>query len=557
MFSMSLILLQARGASWLVWTVVIVLFIIGVSMIVLFSRRLKKGEQETEEDWTLAQRSLIKISEPPKQVDEKLSVESESSDQKVSAEVEQSEIEMAESQQVEAAIKPTVERESAPIDHESIRHTQAFASITEESSKEPSVDTQTFAAVEEPPAARTEILSSPTERPEPLATPPPVEPVRETRETEMLVSPQPDQTTEQTAETTPFGDEIWSEIENRLQQTAPPSEAVEVESPARAEEPVSETEAIEESVAEMDYTARVEEQAQVEPLRVEPGSRREPFEPPTIAPLESREQPPAARQTQPAIRQTAFTPAPRNVPDESKRPPETRIEQPAPHVERAPAEAAPIEVAEPAAAMPKATPRKVSGAVLGLPVDYSDQPMILGTPVRSPEDEGIGSLTSYGKTMDQEGSRWGTITLGVLVLLIVGGVAAYFYSPWFKTKFDGFIASVGRSFRAESAPAPKPEIPRAQIYPRRGEPDKNVVKARGAVINITEEPLTGLAVEVELTLNDGSVEPRTVPVEPNQLAPRQQGLYEFEYDGKLYTGYSVSKLLSDGTEIKYTIPGRR
>jgi len=553
MFSMSLILLQARGASWLVWTVVIILFVIGVSMIVFFSRRLRKGEQEPE-DWTLAQRSLITLSEPSNQVTEDLPEEVEAPGEEVAASIRQPETEAQESQRVEAVIEPADHREQSS-DQESIRHTQAFASITEPREELP-VDTQMFSAVEEPPASRTEILSSTTERDEPPALPPLAEPVRETRETEMLASPQPEPS-EQVAETTPFGDEIWSEIESRLQPSAPPSESAEVETTMQAEEPAIETEAVAESASEIDYTARVEERAAVEPLIVGSGNRREPFEPPTITPLESREHHPAARQTQPAIRQTAFTPAPRNVPAESKLPPETRVEQPAPQIEEAPAEAAPIEAAEPAAAMPKATPRTVSGAVLGLPVDYSDKPMILGTPVRRPEEEGIGSLTSYGKSMDQEGSRWGTITLGVLVLLIAGSIAAYFYSPWFKAKFDGLLASVGNSFRGGSAPAPKPELPRAQIYPRRGEPDKNMVKARGAVINITEEPLTGLAVEVELTLNDGSREPRTLAVEPNQLAPSQQGIYEFEYDGKLYTGYSVSKLLSDGTEIKYIIPGRR
>jgi hypothetical protein len=46
-------------------------------------------------------------------------------------------------------------------------------------------------------------------------------------------------------------------------------------------------------------------------------------------------------------------------------------------------------------------------------------------------------------------------------------------------------------------------------------------------------------------------------LKPNQLAPGQQAIYEFEYDGKQITGYRVSKLFSDSVEIKYITPSRR
>lgn len=548
MFSILFILLQSSGASWLVWTVVVVLFLIGVAMIVYFSRRLKKSGQETEENWTLASRSLITITEPPKAiVEEQPEEQRETSGEDVVASLERFESQMPEREAVEPVIESTPQMESAPGDQESIRQTQAFASVREETSEELPVDTQMFAAVEEPPAAHTEILSSETDLPS--AAPLPIEPAREIRQTEMLASPQPETTVEEAAETTPFSDEIWSELESHLQQPAPSSMPAQAAPPVRPEEPVLETPATQESAGEIDYTARVGERATNEPLMVGPIGRREPFEPPTIIPLASSEQPPAARQTQPAIRPTAMRPAAHDLPSESERPPDTRIGH-------APAQSA-QPTTEPASAGTKPAPRQVQGAVLGLPVDYSDQPLVLGTPVRKPEDTGVGALSNYGKQMDQEGGRWGTITMAVVVLVIAAGIAAYLYSPWFKAQFDGMLASIGRSFRSESAPAPRPEPAKAQIYPRPGQPDKNMVKARGSVINITEELLTGLAVEVNLTLNDGTTEARTVPVSPDQLAPRQQGLYEFDYDGKLYTGYSVSKLLSDGTEIRHTIPGRR
>jgi hypothetical protein len=545
MFLTLLLLLQPRGASWRVWTVVILLFIIGVAAIIYLSKRLRKNE-DNDESWTLAQRSMINISESPKTVDHELPEDqiNETPIEKVPATVEVAK------PQVPEKIKATIESTPEPLDKTNIRETQAFASIREEKREEPPADTQQLAAVKEPAVAKTEILSSVAEPQEPVVVPPPVEPVRETRETEMLVSQPSESTPHEAAETTPFGDEIWSEIESRLQPTSPASEPV--------EEPIAETEAPEEIADEIYHTAKVEDRAPVEHLRVESGTRREPFEPPTIAPLESREQPPAAaRQTKPMSRPTAFTPAPRDLPVDNKRPPETRVERPAPRVEQVPAEAARLETAEPAIAIQKAASRKASGAVLGLPVDSSDQPLILGTPARNPEEQGIGSLTNYGRSMDQEGGRWGTITLAVMVLLVVGGIAAYRYSPWFHSKIDGIVTRFVGSAQTENASAPKPEIPRAQIYPRPGEANKNMVKARGSVINITEEGLTGLAVEVNLTRSDGSTESRTVPVNPPQLAARQQGIYEFEYDGKQFTGYSVSKLTSDGTEIKFIIPGRR
>lgn len=552
MFSTLLFLLQPRGASWLVWTVVIILFVIGVAMIVYFSKRLRKGE-DADESWTLAQRSMINVSDLPKTaVQGPREEQSETPIEKASASVET--VKPQTPERIETAIKSTPEPE--PLDKINVRETQAFASIKEEQREEPPVNTQQLAAVKEPYVAQTEILSSVAEPQEPVIASPPVEPVRETRETEMLVSPHSEPIGKEATETTPFGDEIWSEIENRLQQTSPTNEPAEVETPLTVEESIARAEAPQEIADEIDRTAKVEDRASVEHLKVESGSSREPFEPPTIAPLESREQPsPGARQTQPSIRPTAFTPVPRDLPVESKRPPETRIERPAAGVEQAPAEAATLKAAEPAIAMQKTTPRKVSGAVLGLPVDSSDQPLILGTP-RSPEEEGIGSLSNYGKSTDQEGSRWGTITLAVMVLLIVGGIAAYRYSPWFHSKIDSLVTRFGGSTQTENA-APKPELPRAQIHPRPGEANKNMVKARGSVVNITEEGLTGLAVEVNLTRSDGSTESRVVPVNPAQLASRQLGIYEFEYDGKQFTGYSVSKLTSDGTEIKFIIPGRR
>jgi hypothetical protein len=69
--------------------------------------------------------------------------------------------------------------------------------------------------------------------------------------------------------------------------------------------------------------------------------------------------------------------------------------------------------------------------------------------------------------------------------------------------------------------------------------------------------MSSLAVEVTLERNDGSTEARELALKPAELAPRQQGLYEFEYDGKLYTGYTVTKLSSDSGEVKFNAPSSK
>src|SRR5205085_7004809 len=60
-----------------------------------------------------------------------------------------------------------------------------------------------------------------------------------------------------------------------------------------------------------------------------------------------------------------------------------------------------------------------AGNVLGLPMEMSRAPLVLGTPVKSREEIGLGSLTGYGR-VDKEGGRGGLIALA-LVLLVFGG----------------------------------------------------------------------------------------------------------------------------------------
>jgi hypothetical protein len=104
--------------------------------------------------------------------------------------------------------------------------------------------------------------------------------------------------------------------------------------------------------------------------------------------------------------------------------------------------------------------------------------------------------------------------------------------------------------------------PKAQVIPStRPEVNKNMVIARGAVDNISDEPLENLTVEVSLTRGSGGpAETRTVSVTPNPLPARERGIFEFEYDGKRdtgFVGYTITKLFSNGNEVRFRAPGQK
>ena len=119
---------------------------------------------------------------------------------------------------------------------------------------------------------------------------------------------------------------------------------------------------------------------------------------------------------------------------------------------------------------------------------------------------------------------------------------------------------VARARGIDPNPPPAVDQPKARVFPARNDANKNIVKARGAVDNISEETLSNLSVEVSLERGNGAPpEARKVAVNPAQLAPKQRGVFEFEYDGNRATGFSgyrIVRLVSGEGEIKFTTPGR-
>lgn len=196
------------------------------------------------------------------------------------------------------------------------------------------------------------------------------------------------------------------------------------------------------------------------------------------------------------------------------------------------------------------------GSILGLPSEYSHEPLILGAPARSENETGIGGLTHYGEDLGPKGGRAGSIALAVVVILLAGGVASYFFVPAVHTPVSNWIARVRGTDAQGTFQSSKPK---AQIIPSfRLEVNKNMVTARGAVDNISNDPLENLEIEVSLQPGgDAPPETRRIPVTPNPLPSSARGSFQFEYDGKRdtgYAGYKITKLFSNGTEIKFRAP---
>ena len=295
--------------------------------------------------------------------------------------------------------------------------------------------------------------------------------------------------------------------------------------------------------------------------RVEGPSHREPFERPTTELVSPREQggtrelhsikPPEPESKTREERGTVMLGSTSTKPPAPSEP--ARRET----LEFAAERVAPAGVVEPSISRgaPRAA-RRAPGSILGLPAEYSHEPLILGAPARSESETGIGGLTHYGEDLGPKGGRAGSIALAIVVILLAGGVASYFFVPAVRTPVSNWIARVRGTDAQGTFQSSKPK---AQIIPSfRLEVNKNIVTARGAVDNISNDPLENLEIEVSLQPGgDAPPETRRIPVTPNPLPSSARGSFQFEYDGKRdtgYAGYKITKLFSNGTEIKFRAP---
>jgi len=184
--------------------------------------------------------------------------------------------------------------------------------------------------------------------------------------------------------------------------------------------------------------------------------------------------------------------------------------------------------------------------------------LILGDVVRNSSDVGIDALSNYGKDVGPKGGRGGTIALLLVVGLLGGAVLLYLFVPSVHSKVGSLVGQVrGTDTLAAQEAAMKPKV---QIIPQYPQVNKNLVTAKGAVDNISDEQLENLSVEVSLLRGgDTPAEVRTVSVVPNLLPASQRGTFEFEYDGSRDTGfrgYKITRVLSNNTEVRFRAPGK-
>jgi hypothetical protein len=511
--------------SWVVIAAALIAFAGGVSLLIYFYRRYKRVEREPEEDWDLARRSIFVDARPAR------------------PRVEESEA--PESVETEASVAP-----EAPVVVEAPAAEEAPVQTggTREFASDLNLPSFVSAMTVEP---ETQIETATPEQPiqeKPAAAPP------EPRMTQILASPSLDRpAAEHNAapqEAAPFDEEIWAGLELVEQ---PP-----VTTGYKEPEPRS--------------VARVEQQARHQRLEQPPSgssSQRKPYEPPSIEPLTPREasatrelrsprvpaieQPDGEHREEPVARGTVRLGSASEViprPLDSQRP----------ERELAGGLGATAPVAEPEKTIPAGIAPKSRnfGSILGLPSDFSHEPLILGEPARPAGETGIGALTHYGQDLGPKGGRAGTIALTIVVALLSGAAGLYLFVPSVNSQVGAFIARL-RGVQTQGTDAMKPK---AQIIPSsRPEVNKNLVTARGAVDNISDEPLVKLEVEVSLQRgSDAPPEVRRVPVTPDPLPPGERGTFEFEYDGKRdtgFAGYTITRLFSDGAEVRFRTPAQK
>ncbi len=491
-------------------------FIAGVSLLVYFYRRYKGIEKESEEDWDSSRRSLFVNVPPPAGA-----AKSEESDTSTSVELK------------------TPVAEEVPVQ----------ASGTRELAS--SIDLASFAPTTAKPEP--EVEAAALEAPiQPEAAPPP-----EPRPTEMLASSFPIEAateTEGESEAAPFDAEVWAGL--KIAEQPPPAAEHEVISRS-APEPLS--------------VARVEQPSQREPFeppRIGRISHREPFEPPAVELLTPREtgvtrelhpaQSPRVEQTgrdNTDERMARGTVRFGSASEDFPMPPEPKTRELAGELVAAMPGIRP-EPSIPGTASPRG---QRAGSILGLPAERSHQPLIFGEPVQPAEDVGIGALTNYGKDLGPKGGRAGTIVLLIVVVLLGSAVGLYFFVPSVHSRVGALVARLRGNPTQAELDAMKT---RAQIIPSsRPEVNKNMVTAKGAVDNISDEPLENLTIEISLQRGgDAPPETRAVPVTPNPLPPRERGFFEFEYDGKRdtgFAGYTITRLLSNGAPVRFRQPGQK
>ena len=551
MYLALLILIQAQESVRLSKTAIgaaVLVFIMGVSLLVYFFRRYKRTEKELQDEWDRPEQSLFAPSVPLVDPEEAQSL-GEAERAVSSGATENAALETESLGEAEPAPKPAGREPLLPVVAE--RLTQELQSDGPPLVLASNPGTETI-------QHQTEVLSS--EKTEAGGTPIDVAPAVIAsapdaeithHPTELLSSEKRPENlaSDASTESNLLDDDIWAGLELPEPEVHGGTRHFGVQQPPSD----GTVEKHEETSVSYDASKPVKPRPQTDLLgaaRVDSHPGREGFEPPGFTQIVRRE--PLKPEHIEPVQQSVQPPITEPATPESR----TRILGSSPAVGEQPVG---IEgaVVTPAAANSPASIRVRAGSVLGLPAERTQAPLVLGAPVKPRDEIGIGALSNYGRDLEGGGGHGGTITLVVVILLLGGGIATYLFVPSVNSWVN---ATVQRARGVNPNPPAAIEQPKARVFAARNEANKNMVKARGAVDNISEETLSDLKVEVSLERGNGAEgELRRFPIKPSQLAPKERGTFEFEYDGNRATGfggYRIVRLLSGESEIKFATPGR-
>jgi hypothetical protein len=300
-------------------------------------------------------------------------------------------------------------------------------------------------------------------------------------------------------------------------------------------------------------------QPELQPSLAEPGS---PFDEEIWSELESPPQHAAANELDPVTTagvtglKEPYEP-PRIVPivprqDQAQHGelPATRISGPTTASQQTPVKKARLEVRPPVSKSSKPTSAP-AGSILGLPAEAAAGPFIIDRSRGREDSVAVGTLANYDKAPDEAAGHSGTIALMVVILLVSAALVTYFAIPSAHTGIDNLVARL-RGIK-------EPPKPVAQVFPSTLDETKDPAVAKGALQNISDQTLNGLVVIVSLEPRGGGTPiTQDVQVSPDEIAPAQQGTYEFQIETKKYQKYKVAGLKSrDGATLAYVKPNQQ
>jgi hypothetical protein len=295
----------------------------------------------------------------------------------------------------------------------------------------------------------------------------------------------------------PFGDEIWSEL-------APGAAAS--QNPAPGQHPDEASQAIRPAVSA--------------------GVLREPYEPPRIEPIVPRKQ---SASLAGSIPKPQEAPMPASSAAQRRSRAEVKLVQPPPPL--AATTESSIDPQENEPASPVAARGHSDGA--------------LAEQITGPARLDIGTLANYGNTPDDGGGRGGTMALAGIILIIVAAIFAYV-----------FIPSVHSTFAKLRGQGAADDTPKAQVFTERSDTTTNLWKIKGTVQNVSQDSLGDLVVGLSLEpRSEGSATSLDAAVTPDQIGAGETGNFEFQVDAQQYKGYRVIKLKTkSGKDVAFASP---